>query len=148
MPRTLFTVANAAEMARRSHAPGSARFRLPEPEKPQPQLIPQSAMDADDFASRRLMRVREQLQRLDDLAALAVEPKALKELADATTRLAEQERILAGRPLPGSRRPSAEPKQPRSWIGVQPQALIEVKAQVEPAPKPLDTGRLPGDVTP
>jgi TolA-binding protein len=59
------------------------------------------------FVERRLARVREQLDRLDELFKAATEPKAIKELADATTRLQAQEQQLAGRPGPGTLKPSA-----------------------------------------
>jgi hypothetical protein len=36
------------------------------------------------------------------------DPQRLDRLASAQMRLAEQERILAGRPLPGSRKPAPE----------------------------------------
>ena len=95
----------------------------------------------DEFAARRLMRVREQLQRLDDLAAQATDSKVLKELADATTRLAEQERILAGRPLPGSRRPAAEPKRGRPesvgpWVPAVVQPMVPAISPTQPTEPP------------
>jgi hypothetical protein len=44
------------------------------------------------------MRLRTQLAQLDDLASKETDTKRLKELADATARLAEQERLSANRP--------------------------------------------------
>jgi hypothetical protein len=104
------------------------------------------------------MRVREQLERLDRLASEEDDPKQLKALADATTRLSEQERLLAGRPLPGSRRPGNESKGKRAdwWIEMQPSApvapapppVVQV-LEVQPVvPAPQVPERLPGDVTP
>ena len=54
--------------------------------------------------------MRVQLDRLDQEidAEIGGDSKRLKELVDAQMRLSEQERILAGKPLPGSRRPKAE----------------------------------------
>jgi hypothetical protein len=54
--------------------------------------------------------VREQLDRLDALMVEEADPKRLKELADASARLSAQEFALAGRPMPGSRRPAPESK--------------------------------------
>lgn len=90
-----------------------------------------------DFADRRLLRVREQLEKLDALAAGEKDTKRLKELADATTRLSEQERILAGRPLPGSRRPSSDKQERRRILDLAPVGIagqILDVAQVTPAP--------------
>jgi hypothetical protein len=57
---------------------------------------------------RRLLRVREQLDRLDKLILAEKDPQRIDRLASAQARLAEQERILDGRPLPGSHRPRPE----------------------------------------
>jgi hypothetical protein len=79
-----------------------------------------SSIRAEDYVSRRLARVRAQLDRIDDLLAelSAVKPgqvdaRKLNDLAAAQARLATQEQQLAGRPLPGSRRPGKE-RSPRS----------------------------------
>jgi hypothetical protein len=115
---------------------------------------------SDDFAGRRLKRVRDQLDRLDGIAAEETDPKRIKELADATTRLSEQERVLAGRPLPGSRRPAAEGKRgyrPESagpMVPVAPSAPAVPAAPVAqesccaPATPTVEPEKLPGDVTP
>ena len=89
-----------------------------------------STVAALDFAERRLMRVREQLEKLDDIAKNEKDTKRLKELADATTRLSEQERILAGRPLPGSRRPASDRGSARAMIELRP-LLADEPAQVQ-----------------
>jgi hypothetical protein len=49
-----------------------------------------------------------QLNRLDSMMAKEMDPQRLDRLASAQSKLSEQERILAGRPLPGSRKPLAE----------------------------------------
>ena len=59
------------------------------------------------------MRVRVQLDTLDarleaELRAAKPDSRAIREITDAQVRLSEQERILAGRPLPGSRRPAPD----------------------------------------
>ncbi len=60
----------------------------------------------------------------------------LDKLASAQARLAEQERLLAGRPLPGSRRPERErPK--RQWasmVDFDPQPLMPIAEAPNPAP--------------
>ena len=60
------------------------------------------------FQSRRLRRVQTQLERLDEMMLEETDPKRLKELADASARMSTQEFALAGRPLPGTKRPAAE----------------------------------------
>jgi hypothetical protein len=67
-----------------------------------------------DYAGARLMRVRVQLDRLDELMLTESDPQKLDRLASAQARLSEQERVLAGRPLPGLRRPAKEapPRRP------------------------------------
>lgn len=92
-------------MARRSHAPDSARNRPVIEQKPIVEQ-PQPTETVQDYTSIRLTRVRLQLDRLDAMAAEETDTKRLKELADATSRLQEQERQLAGRPLPGTLKPS------------------------------------------
>jgi hypothetical protein len=83
--------------------------------------------------------VREQLDRVDDLMISEDDPKRLKELADASARLSDQEFKLAGRPSPGSRRPAQErvpsAQDAGAWIMDAPAPV----AQVQPtAPaKPL-----------
>jgi hypothetical protein len=68
---------------------------------------------ADSYVSARLSRVRLQLDRVDEMMMTEKDPQKLDRLASAQARLAEQERIMSGRPLPGSRRPVADsaPKQ-------------------------------------
>ncbi len=57
------------------------------------------------------------------------DPQKLDRLASAQTRLAEQERIMSGRPLPGSRRPGKEARQ-QGYVPLRP-------ADVAPEPVPL-----------
>ena len=126
-----FTKETAAEMARRSHLPGSARFHSePEPAPdPQPAVIP--AEPDPDYTAVRLMRVRKQLDRLDALAAEETDPKRCKEFADATSRLQEQERQLANRPLPGTLKPS-QPKAQRTRATPEPTLAQPTAEQPKP----------------
>jgi hypothetical protein len=107
--KAFFTKANASEYARKGNAIRWHSLPKPEPQPvtslPEPVRIAQ-----DDFTQRKLARVRVQIERVEDLLTAATEPQAVDRYAAALARLYEIERILAGRPLPGSRRPAAEPK--------------------------------------
>jgi hypothetical protein len=89
-------------MARRKHELERLRSAIPTP-----QAQAQNAA-LSDFNALRLVRVREQLEKLDRMIADEEDPQKLDRLASAQSRLSEQERILDGRPLPGSRRPREE----------------------------------------
>lgn len=52
-----------------------------------------------------MFRVRAQMRRLDEMLSRERDPLSLDRLARALAVLAEQERLLDGRPLPGSLRP-------------------------------------------
>lgn len=67
----------------------------------------------DGYLEKRLKTVRAQLDRIDTLMASEEDPQRLDRLASAQARLAEQERLLADRPMPGSKRPAPE-RAPRS----------------------------------
>ena len=123
-----------------------------------------------DYPATRLARVRGQLDRLDlELQRCSLsDSKRIKELTDASTRLSEQERILAGRPLPGTKRPPAEGGRRSREVAAllvdevrpssPPVVMTEVAQVVQPAPvgqdqpstskAPSTLDRLPGDVTP
>jgi hypothetical protein len=75
---------------------------LPIPPPPPP---PSQPKPLDDFCEKRIKRVRAQLERLDQLLATEDNPQAIDRIASASARISEQERILSGRPLPGSQRP-------------------------------------------
>ena len=62
----------------------------------------------DQFTVARLVRVRKQLTRLDAMMERERDARNLDRLASAQSRLAEQERLLSGRPLPGQRRPAPD----------------------------------------
>lgn len=98
-----FSAANAKEMAARSHLLRKQRvqeLRLAANPVPLP---------ADDsYVERRLSRVRQQIEVLSDMLESESDPQKIDRLASAIARLAEYERQLANRPLPGSRRPAPE----------------------------------------
>ena len=86
----------------------------PEPEPLPPEPIAEATPPlADDYQAKRLVRVRGQLDTLDarleaELRAAKPDSRAIREITEAQNRLSEQERILAGRPLPGSRKPAPD----------------------------------------
>lgn len=76
----------------------------------------------DTFPAKILSRVRKQIASvMDSLEQALTDPepdsKRCKDMSDCLSRLAELERQLAGRPLPGSMRPSAaKVRRPASTI--------------------------------
>ena len=125
-------------MAKRSHLPSSARHnRSQEIARVVAQLLPQAA-PASGYDVRRLHRVRAQLDQLD--AAITRETakdhpdgQRLNWLASAQERLAEQERQLAGRPLPGSFRPR-EDRSARSQSPIYDNSPPVPVVHMQPAP--------------
>jgi hypothetical protein len=93
-----------------------------------------------DYQKVRLARVRAQLARVDEMIDEETDPKLLNQLAQAQDRLAEQERKLAGRPLPGSHRPrQAGQTLPvaGAWLDDVPaQVVAQVVPVAQPEPKP------------
>ena len=69
---------------------------------------PITPVTPDSYLTERLMRVRKQLDQVDAMMLTEDDPQRLDRLASAQMRLSEQERILAGRPLPGSRKPAPD----------------------------------------
>lgn len=119
----LITTANAREMAARSHDSRRKRAEARQAARELAASIPQttSQQDAsDEFITKRLARVRKQLDRLDGMIEKEIDPMKLDRLASAQARLSEQERILAGRPMPGSFRPKKPPEQPRPYEPIRP----------------------------
>ena len=92
-----------------------------------PPVIPE-APPAFDYVGRRLARVRAQLDKLDELIAGEMtsarpDPARLDRYASAQARLATQEQQLAGRPLPGSRRPGKDRSRPAGGAGADVEPL-------------------------
>jgi hypothetical protein len=80
----------------------------------QPQAAPQNPA-ADGFVLACLARTRAQLNALDEMLnrvlsvdADKVDGQLIDRLASAKARFHDVERILAGRPTPGSRRPAPD----------------------------------------
>lgn len=114
--RTQFTRENARAMALRAQEVLKAKKakRLALLNAPEPEPLP-----ADKYVEQRIARTRAQIEKLDTRLATCRDPKAIKFLADAIAKLAELERVLSGRPLPGQLRPSG-PKPRKSGNLVQP----------------------------
>jgi hypothetical protein len=137
-----FTAANARQMAAKSHAARlqrhASRDVAAENSPQEPQAGPQEPPGS--YLSRRLSRVRAQL----DLVDTAIEREASKAnpdgqhlnwLAAAQERLAEQERLLSDRPLPGSRRPRETSRQVTAWPlfeHIEPTVALPTLAAPEP----------------
>ena len=120
---------NAREMSARGNAAKARRLQeLRDAAKPPP------PNPNDPFTLRRLARVRGQLDKLDGMIEHELDPQKLDRLASAQMRLAEQERILDGRPLPGSRRP-AQDRAPRA-DSARPLPLVPPVAVVAPVEAP------------
>jgi hypothetical protein len=121
-----FTSANAREMADKGRE--ARRQRLLQLRQTIDTLVESPTVD---FHAKRLARVRVQLDRIDsELERCSLsDSKRIRDLTDAQLRLSEQERILAGRPLPGSRRPGREVRS-----AYRPSTILEVAPPQQPAP--------------
>lgn len=80
--------------------------------------------EIDGYAARILARVREQVDAIDialskALEAKEVDPQAVERLSRAAVALSDRERKLAGRPDPGTYRPTAR-RSPRGSASVEP----------------------------
>ncbi len=127
MPR--FTAANAREMASRAHAARLRRLAGGEAAAETSPQMPQvgSHGSSDPYVKRRLGRVRAQLDNVDraieaEAAKKTPDGQRLNWLAQAQERLSEQERLLAGRPLPGSRKPEPAPNSTATGWTAEPSA--------------------------
>ena len=77
---------------------------------------PPSTPSHDPYTQKLKEEVRDRIQRVSALLKTETDPRGLDRLAAAFSKLAEQERILDGRPLPGSRRPREEKKQAKPAV--------------------------------
>jgi hypothetical protein len=124
----LFTSSNARQMADLGRANTKARA-----EAARTAIATLVADPSIEFESKLLARVRSQLELLNallltELSKSRPDAQAIDRLAAAQSRLTEQERIGAGRPMPGSLKPS-QAKPARSRV-IMP----------DPAPPPIDNG--------
>lgn len=138
----LFTVENAAEFARRSHLPGSARFRKPEPAAPEPQPVPKPAEEPTKSAA--IVRVIKQLEMVDAMLDECHDAKAWDQLTRSKERLAKVWFHLGGIAGPGNRRPGPE-HTARAGVSQIPR-LIDLP---RPAPAPtITSGPAPTSAAP
>lgn len=148
-----FTRENAREFAARGNAKKAelAAARLAIPPEPPRAAEPEPAPRDDEFSARKLARVREQIERLDAMLLEATEPQAVDRLASALSRLYEIERLLAGRPLPGSLKPPSvrarAPSGPAPTYSVPACGPAHTTNSVSVAQKPSDntTSAQPAD---
>ena len=143
-----FTKENARQFQAKSAAARKqaslARLAEPTPKPTAPVAKPTAEPIADscvnEFTKRKLARIRGQIDRVEGLLDAACEPQAVDRFANALTRLYDLERVLAGRPLPGSKRPAPEratkAREAGAWLALTDPAPL---AQAEtPAPaRPL-----------
>lgn len=153
MPR--FTAETAVFAAKLSHAPESARF-LPKPEPVLaviPAEITAKPAEPDPFIFKSLVRVRKQMNKVNDLMADQMDAEkpdcaAIDRLASALSRLAELERVYDGRPLPGSFRPQSDKasktrnRPVEVWADETPPQVVssvpEVKITPASSPQPVE----------
>lgn len=113
MPRIPFTAATAAAMAARAHESRRNRLIAAREIATNAIVAPQSPNATSHYQASRLARVRVMMDNIDKkISSLINEAdaevaSAIDRLVSAQARLAEQERVLSGRPLPGSLRPRA-----------------------------------------
>ncbi len=127
------TTENAKELAAKGNAIRWENWRKQQASlavagKPQaiPMRIAETVAD-DGYKAKRLTRVRVQLDAIDKQIheqTMRKKPdgQTLNWLATAQARLSEQERILSGRPLPGSLKPSSKTDRPRSQSLPEPES--------------------------
>jgi hypothetical protein len=123
VPRILFTAETARIAGLKSVAVKKQRLL----DNPPTDTLPLSpAIPTEDFVAARLSRVRAQLDKLDKMIEDEDDPILLSRLADAQSRLSVQEFALAGRPMPGNRRPAPERAMPERPTGAWLTPVIEV----------------------
>ncbi len=147
--RTTWTREHAQALARANHAKATAASVLAAKARAErrraldlaPALIAaaQTIAPGNDFASATLGRVRAQVLALLDLlqaesAKRRPDGQRLNWLAAALERLAELERRLAGRPMPGTVKPQARPSRPA------PPTLARPTIAESPEPEPQAGG--------
>jgi DNA-binding protein H-NS len=127
MRRMKFTPEIAAEMGRKSRViVAQRRQQLEEAADIIKQLKENTpdrsaeAVASNQYVQETLTRTRIQLDRLFVLMDAETDPQKLDRLASAIARLAEQERQLSNRPLPGSLKPSQA--KPRRSAEIEPEA--------------------------
>ena len=72
------------------------------------EVTQQVQQQLNSYVATRLTRVRLLLDSIDERMSHETDPFKLDKLASSQAKLSIQERELAGRPLPGARRPGPE----------------------------------------
>ena len=124
----LINATNAREMSAKANQVRWSRYRREHADREDetrngiiPEISPNAADNLsparespiDPYIADQLSLVRGQISRLHDVlreASKGLNAKDAKAAADALSRLYDVERVLAGRPLPGTRKPSPERK--------------------------------------
>jgi hypothetical protein len=78
-----------------------------------------------EYLEQRIKNTRLTIERLEKLLMRAKNTQDLDKLASALSKLADLERVLDGRPLPGTRRPKADRASSRASMPVEPMELPE-----------------------
>lgn len=102
----LISKENAKEMSRKA-VEARQRMRQEQSEPETPPIGVQTTSTVDRYATEEVIYARAEIKRLQELAAKLTEPADIERMARAINQWGERERILAGRPLPGSHRPAA-----------------------------------------
>jgi hypothetical protein len=106
------------------------------------------AAESMTYAELQLVRVRKQVSMFQQRLEQAVEKgdgKAVRDWTDSMSRLSEIERQLAGRPMPGSLKPTsksprqvdAEPVPEPIRVQAAPQAVVSPVAKIDTTSGPL-----------
>lgn len=118
-PQFRFTRDNAKQFSAKANQARWSRAKQPKLPEAQAEQVP--ASPDDGYVQTTVSRTRRQLDRLFELMEEELDPQKLDRLASAIARLAEQERQLSGRPLPGSLRPKQK-RTKRSNSSAEPEA--------------------------
>lgn len=115
-----FTSASAAQAARKRYEIEAQRTAELEAARQAAALAPDAG-----YLSKRLSRVREQIENVSDMLDKERDPQKLDRLAATLERLSDLERCLDNRPLPGSRRPGREGKPRSAAVLLEPTAASD-----------------------
>jgi hypothetical protein len=107
-----FTSENAKELGALGHKARAENKRASASIQKTPETVqvttPQESTQEESFSSKLLTRARARIDSIIEMLTLTKDSKEVEQLTRALAALAELERKLDGRPLPGSRRPVAE----------------------------------------
>lgn len=112
----VFTVENAAAMARRSHEPTSLR-NAPKPIAPPiTQTADSTAGEQEARRARMIARKEEQMDKLDDDIDACSDPKLIHFLTGSRERVFNEWCVLTGTAKPAPRKTSEKPNRPRVMV--------------------------------